>query len=273
MIIEWLLINVLLGLCIASIGAHPRMSNLNLKDSLSIGFMSGIAADVILLCLYVLKAPEIFSIACGIIGLLLTGVILVLWRFFRDPERNIPNDPNAILSPADGKIIYIREIKEGTIPCPIKGKAHIKIGEITKTNFLKDKAGYIIGIYMSMLDVHLNRAPISGKVTFIKHTLGKTISPKHWRSDTENVRNTIVIENNNISVAVIQIGTPYISKVLCYASEGKNVNRGERIGKITWGSQVDAILPKEDNIEIVVNEGDQVYAGETIIAKIVGDTK
>jgi phosphatidylserine decarboxylase len=281
-IFEWLLINVLLGLSIASIGAHSRISNLNLKDSLSIGFISGIAADAILLCLHVLKVPDILSIACGIFGLLLTGLILVLWRFFRDPERNIPNDSNAILSPADGKVIYIREIKEGTIPCPIKGKAHIKIGEITKTNFLKDKigeitktnflkdkAGYIIGIYMSMLDVHLNRAPISGKVTFIKHIPGKTISPKHWRSDIENERNTIIIETNNISVAVIQIGTPHVSKVLCYASEGENVNRGERIGKITWGSQVDVILPQND-AEILVKEGDQVYAGETIIAKVLG---
>lgn len=272
MIFEWLLINVLLGLSIASIGAHSRISNLNLKDSLSIGFISGIAADAILLCLHVLKVPDILSIACGIFGLLLTGLILVLWRFFRNPERNIPNDPNAILSPADGKIVYIREVKKGDVPCPIKGKAHINMDEITKTDFLKDKDGYIVGIYMSMLDVHLNRAPISGKVTFIKHTPGKTISPKHWMSDTENVRNTIIIENNNISVAVIQIGTPHVSKVLCYASEGENVNRGERIGKITWGSQVDIILPKND-ADILVKEGEQVYAGETIIAKVVGDVK
>ena len=269
MIVEWLLINVLLGLCIASTAAHPRMSNLDLRKSLSIGFMSGIVADAILFCLHVLKVPDILSIVGGIIGLLLIGLALVLWIFFRDPERDIPNDPNAILSPADGKVIYIREVKKGDIPCPIKGKAHIKIDEITKTDFLKDKDGYIIGICMSILDVHINRAPISGKVTFIKHAPGKTISPKHWMSDIENARNTIIIENNNISIAVIQIGTPYVSKVLCYASKGENVNRGERIGKITWGSQVDVILPQDD-AEIVVKEGEQVYAGETIIAKVLG---
>ena len=273
MIIEWLIIDILLAVSISAIGAHPKLSNLDLKEALKIGFISGCFGNLMFItCKYYLIIPDLTSGVVSVIGLLAMGVAMVSWKFFRDPERNPPDNPTAIPSPADGRVIYIREIKEGTIPCPIKGKAHIKVGEITKTDFLKDKAGYIIGIYMSMLDVHINRAPISGKVTFVKHTPGKTISPKHWRSDIENGRNTIIIENNNISIAVIQIGTPHVSKVLCYASEGENVNRGDRIGKITWGSQVDIILP-QNGVEILVKEGDQVYAGETIIAKLVGDVK
>jgi phosphatidylserine decarboxylase len=269
MIIDWLIINILLGLCISSIIAHPRISNLDLKASLGTGLISGIFADILFLSLYTLEVDSIFSIASGIIVLLFTGLIIGMWRFFRDPDRTSPANIDDILSPADGKIIYIREVEDGEIPCPIKGGSYIKIEEITKTDFFLNDNQYMVGINMSLLDVHVNRAPITGEVVFAKHTKGELLSLKYSMSESKNERNTIIIRNKRQTVGIVQIASKLIAKVVSYVKEGDTVNMGDRIGKITRGSQVDIILPKKE-VKILVKEGEQVYAGKTIIAKFLG---
>jgi phosphatidylserine decarboxylase len=198
---DWLSFQIILGISISAIGAHPSFSNLNLRDSVIIGFLSGVFSSCIFLYFdSILVYNSIFSKSIGILSLFLFGILLVTWRFFRDPRRFPPNLPSAILSPADGKIIQIRSVRKGTIPCPIKGKKLIKLNEIAKTDALEDRDAYLIEINMSLLDVHVNRAPIDGKIAFIKYTPGKSVSLKHWRSEIENPRNTIIIKNGTFHV-------------------------------------------------------------------------
>lgn len=266
MLYEWILINSLLGLSISSIWAHQRMANLNLKASLIIGLKSALLADIALLCTYALKLPDMFSIILSIIVLCVSGFLIVIIKFFRDPERSSPADANVILSPADGTVIYIREVKQGEIPCPIKGKSYIKLNELAKTDYLKNGDGYLMGINMSLLDVHVNRAPISGEVVFLKHTKGELISLKSWVSEIKNERNTIFFKNDLVTIGIVQIASKLVARIIPYVKQSDSIKMGDRIGRITLGSQVDVMLPS--SIEISVMEGEQVRAGETIIGRI-----
>jgi phosphatidylserine decarboxylase len=137
-----------------------------------------------------------------------------------------------------------------------------------KTDLLEKSDGFIIGINMSLLDVHVNRAPISGKALLVKHTPGNLISLKQGSSEIENVRNTIIIKNGKCSIGIIQIGSKLVSKIICYLKQNEHIERGGRIGKITFGSQVDVIFRKEDVEVLLVTEGTLVYAGLTPIARL-----
>jgi len=264
---QLLLINIILGMCLAAIGSHPKFCNLDLVKSLKIGFLSGILGSSVYLILLYTKSIPLFAPILSIAGTLLAGFFIVLWIFFRDPNRITPEDLDAIISPADGKIVYLREVKKGVIPCAIKGKKNIKLNEIAKTDLLKDVDGYIIGICMTILDVHVTRSPIEGKAVLLKRFQGDIFSPKFWKTEVENPRTTIVLQNEKLQLGVIEIGTPYVSKVLCFFNLGDIVERGQRIGKITWGSQVDVIIPSK-NVNLLVKEGDSVRAGETSLASL-----
>jgi phosphatidylserine decarboxylase len=270
MYVEWVFTLVVLGVCLAAIGAHPRICNLDLISSIKIGMVSGLLAGLIYLAVHrYFSVSNPVAYALSLLALLISGIGVVMWQFFRDPERIPPDVLNAIIAPADGKIIYVREVAAGTVPCAIKGKKNIEISEITKTGALDTTDGYIIGICMSVLDVHITRAPIGGKITSIESFPGRTLSPKDWRSEIENPRTTLIIEGDAQRIVVTEMGTPYVSKILSFVGVGAPVVRGQRIGKITWGSQVDVIIPSAE-VEILVKEGDAVTAGETILARAVG---
>ncbi|MCM8774320.1 MAG: phosphatidylserine decarboxylase [Candidatus Omnitrophica bacterium] len=207
------------------------------------------------------------------------------WRFFyffRDPERLIPTGKN-IVSRADGVIIYIKRIEEGIIPISTKNKKEIPLEEITKLN-LNDifKRGYIIGIFMSLWDVHINRAPISGTIrkifyfsttknfSMVKLTINNLLKKKRLLPQDplylfRNERNTIFIEGE-IPICVVQIADEYVNKIICWKREGDYVEKGERIGLIQMGSQVDLLVPHIDSLGIKVKEGMHVKAGESILA-------
>lgn len=270
MYVEWVFTLVVLGVCLAAIGAHPRICNLDLISSIKIGMVSGLLAGVIYLAVYHYSSvSNPVAYALSLLGLLFSGIGVVMWRFFRDPERIPPDVPNAIIAPADGKIIYVREVAAGTVPCAIKGKKNIEISEIAKIGALDTTDGYIIGICMSVLDVHITRAPISGKIASIESFPGRTLSPKDWRSEIENPRTTLIFEGDAQRIIVTEMGTPYVSRILSIVGVGAPVVRGQRIGKITWGSQVDVIVPSTE-VEILVKEGDAVTAGKAILARAVG---
>jgi len=264
---QLLLINMILGICLAAIGANPKFCNLDLLKSLKIGFLSGVFGSIVLsFLLYTELIPQ-FAPMLSIVSTLLAGFFIVLWIFFRDPKRTPPANFNAIVSPADGKIVYIREVQKGVVPCAIKGKKNIKLNEIAKTDLLTDVDGYIIGICMTILDVHVTRAPIDGKAVFLKSFEGEIFSPKSWKTEVENPRTAIVLQNEKLQLGVIEIGTPYISKVLSFFNLGDIVEKGQKIGKITWGSQVDVIIPSK-YVNLLVKEGDLVRAGETSLASL-----
>jgi phosphatidylserine decarboxylase len=267
---EWIFTLAVLGVCFAAIGAHPRLCNLDLIPSIKVGLLSGILAGIFYLVMhhyFSLSDPTAYVLS--LLGLPIFGIGVLMWRFFRDPERIPPDAPNAIIAPADGKIIYVREVAAGMVPCAIKGKRNIEISEIAKNGTLDTTDGYIIGICMSVLDVHITRAPIGGKITYIESFPGRTLSPKDWRSEIENPRTTLIFEGDAQRAIVTEIGTPYVSKILSFVETGSSVTRGQRIGKVTWGSQVDVIIPST-KVEILVKEGDAVMAGKTILARTFG---
>jgi phosphatidylserine decarboxylase len=261
-----ILTNTILGMCLAAVGAHPKLCNLDLVKSLRIGFLSGVAGSIVYLAFLYREITPLFASISGIISTVLAGFLIVMWVFFRDPKRTTPEDPEAIVSPADGKIVYVREIKKGVVPCAIKGQKNIRLDEITKTDFLAEDDGFIIGISMSILDVHITRAPIEGKAVFLKNFEGSIISPKSWKAEVENPRTTILLQNEKLQLGIIEIGTPNISRVLSFFNLGDILEKGQRIGKITWGSQVDVIVPSK-YVNLLVKEGDSVRAGETLLAR------
>jgi phosphatidylserine decarboxylase len=195
------------------------------------------------------------------------SILMLLWRFYRDPERNIPDDDNAVISPADGRIIYIKKIEDGEIPISTKLGKNYKLYDLIHTEKFKD-ARYQIGILMTYLDVHVNRSPVSGKVEMIKHIKGSFKSLKRIESIFENERSMLIIRGKKFPVAVVQIASRLVRMIVLFVKEDQFINKGYRIGRIRFGSQVDLILPDIKNLEILVNINDTVIAGETVLAKL-----
>jgi phosphatidylserine decarboxylase len=195
-------------------------------------------------------------------------IVLFLYRFFRNPSRIIPGGANDIVSGADGRIIYIKELEANQMPVSVKKLRIASLSEITKTDMLKQPC-YLIGIAMTLFDVHMNRSPMDGTITLVKHTDGTAIGLNTPSSNITNERNTVVIEREDgVMAGIVQIAARGVRRCIVTVNEGDRVNRGQIIGKIRWGSQLDMILPR--NCEIMVREGEQVHAGSTIIAKYLG---
>ena len=232
----------------------------------------GVVTSVISLLLYYLFPRLPFWLLMPFITgaiMLVLFVLLFLYRFFRNPKREIPGDINDIVSGADGRVIYIKELEANQIPVSVKKMRIANISEITKTDILQQPC-YLIGIAMTLFDVHMNRAPIDGKITLVKHTDGTAIGLNTPISTIQNERNTVVIEREDgIMVGFVQIAARWVDRCIVSMNEGDVVKRGQIVGKIRWGSQMDMIIPR--NSHIMVREGEQVHAGSTIIAKYLGE--
>jgi len=199
---------------------------------------------------------------------ILVALTLFLAYFYRDPERNPPQKENVVVSPADGKIIYVREIRKGEILWSRKGNKKILLEEIVWDKDLKFDLGKIFGVYMSPFDVHVNRSPIQGKVVKIKHFKGKRLRLGNIKSEFLNKRTVIVIEHpKGFQVAIVQIAALIVGKIECYVKEGDMVKLGQRIGRIVFGSQVDLIIPSFPNLKTLGKNGEKVFAGETVLAE------
>jgi phosphatidylserine decarboxylase len=194
--------------------------------------------------------------------LLVAFTAFTLW-FFRDPERNPPEREGVVVAPADGKVKYIREIHKGMVPVSEKNDLTAPISELSKTSILEED-GYLVGIVMSITDVHKNRAPIAGEVVLSEHTPGKFMSLKKWRGIANNERNTTVIKGD-ILVGVVQIASRLVRRIDSYVRTGQKVTLGQRIGMIKFSSQTDLILPRTCCLRVKV--GEQVYGGKTVIAE------
>ena len=201
-------------------------------------------------------------ITIALVGIIGFGITMI--RFWRKPRRKVNRDPNKIVSPADGNIIYIKKIDKGELPISVKNKKISKLHELTKTELLKTPC-WLVGINMTPFDVHRNCSPISGEITFQKHTPGSFLSLKSPESESENERNTFVIENDKLQVGVVQIASKLVRAISTYKKTGVQVEKGDWIGMIRFGSQVDVILPINYNINISLKE--QIYAGKTILAE------
>jgi len=190
-------------------------------------------------------------------------ILTTLVRFYRIPNRKTAAKENDITSPADGNVIYIKRIEADDIPFSIKNTEISRLSELVNTEILQTPC-WLVGINMTPFDVHKNAAPIGGKLILNKHFNGKFLSLKDGIAEVENERNTIVIDNGQIQVGVVQIASKKVRRIETYFKEGDNLKRGDWFGMIKFGSQVDVIIPITYQIEL--NIKDQVYAGKTIIA-------
>lgn len=201
-----------------------------------------------------------------LISILTITFLIIIIRFYRDPERSPSETENVILSPADGKVIYINKVDERSSLVSTKGKKKYNLEEITSSDLFTD-AAYLIGIDMNVLNVHVNRSPISGEIVFYKRTQGKFISLRNQESEIVNERVTTVIGNGTFKVGVVQISSRLVRKIVSYVKKGDVLDIGQRIGSIVFGSQVDLVIPKLDNLKIEININDEVKAGISVIAR------
>jgi phosphatidylserine decarboxylase len=168
--------------------------------------------------------------------------LFVLW-FFRNPERKIPEDPQFVLSPADGRVL--------------------KIEEIDGNDMLQGRCKKI-SIFMSVFNVHVNRMPCTGRVKDIRYRKGKFFSANLDKASELNESNAVLIETDDKKeILTIQIAGLIARRIVCWIKEGMEATRGERFGLIRFGSRLEVFLPLET--EVLVKRGDKVRAGETRI--------
>lgn len=163
--------------------------------------------------------------------------------FFRDPDRRAPNEKNILVSPADGRVIDIDEVDESQF---IDGRAQR------------------VSIFMSVWNVHVNRAPVAGVVKYLRYQRGRFHIASLPKASVENEQTIIGIESVRGRILVKQIAGILARRVVCYLREGQQVLRGERFGIIKFGSRLEVFLPLHAEIRVHVQE--KVRAGETIIA-------
>jgi phosphatidylserine decarboxylase len=189
------------------------------------------------------------------ISFLMFSAIAFLMQFFRDPNRRIPLDGGLIVAPADGRIL------KGKIDCVKTVSYDDPLMEYVLS---PGERGILVSTFMSPFDVHVNRAPISGTIVKTKHFSGKfriAMGSVH----TENEKNLIVIDSEYGKVGVIQIAGFVARRIVQYVEVGDQVQIGDRLGMIRFGSRVDLIIPFE-NTQLMVTEGEKPTAGETVIA-------
>lgn len=193
-----------------------------------------IAAGELIPNLYIQKTIQV---------ILLILTLLVL-QFFRNPKRNTVSNPNHIIAPVDGEVVVIEEVEEN--------------------EYFKDKRRQI-SIFMTPLNVHVTRYPISGKVLFSKYHPGKYLIASHPKASTENERTTIVVENETVGAILYrQVAGAVARRIVNYAEVGDDAFQGTDAGFIKFGSRVDIYVPLDMKIEVKL--GDKVRGGERVIA-------
>ena len=175
-------------------------------------------------------------------GVILFGALACFMAFFfRDPRRTPPQLAGAVVSAADGKVVEIQPVEEEYL----------------------DGLGTRISVFLSPLDVHVNRAPIEGKVDFVTRVRGGFQAAYRPDASAKNQQSVIGISNGSTRLVVKQIVGVLARRIACYLSEGDEVALGQRFGLIRFGSRVDHLLPQ--GVRVTVEVGDRVRAGETII--------
>ena len=191
-----------------------------------------------------------YAIACFSIEWLNTVTLIasiifffLILQFFRNPMRKVTASENEVVAPADGKVVVIEEVEE--------------------TEYFKDKR-LQVSIFMSPINVHVNRYPINGKVQYAKYHPGKYLVAWHPKSSTENERTTVVVENDKIAVLFRQIAGALARRIVMYSKQNDIAIKGEDFGFIKFGSRVDLFFPLGTKIEVQLNQ--VVIGNKTIIA-------
>ena len=172
-------------------------------------------------------------------------LILYTFFFFRDPERTIPTDPNAVVAAADGTVKDISEVEET---------------EVLKTKMRR------VGIFLSIFDVHTNRAPIDGRIIYRQHRKGLCLDARNPECAEKNEAMTWAIENPRVTLVVKQLTGAIARRIVAWADVGDQLGKGERFGMIRFGSRTEVYLPLAASVSVKV--GDHVAGGSTIIARL-----
>jgi phosphatidylserine decarboxylase len=194
-------------------------------------------------------------------------LMALLALFFRDPDRAVPGREDVIVSPADGRVVYVRPVRPGEVPVAEKKGRACLLAELRQTG-LADAGAVAVGISMNLLDVHVNRAPLAGGVRLVEHVRGTFGSLRNPEMLLSNERATMVIESDGVEVALVQIASRLVRRIVTFASKGDAVGLGQRIGAIRFGSQVDLLIPERPDIRLTVQPGDRLVAGRTVVAVI-----
>lgn len=182
-------------------------------------------------------ASEWFK-ASWLFAALFFGVALFMVYFFRDPHRTSPTEDDIVVSAADGKVTRIDETENGKI----------------------------VSVFLSPVDVHINRSPIKGTVKKVDYLRGKKVPATRNDASLVNERNSLTIEGEKMTVVCTQIAGILARRIVCWSKTGDNLELGQKFGLIKFSSRTDLLMPNE--VEILVKIGDRVVGGETVIARL-----
>jgi len=185
-------------------------------------------------------APFLFGY--WLLALPLLALAAFMAFFFRDPHRSIPSEPGIVVAPADGRVTIVR-LADG-----------------------HENPESLISIFLSPLDVHINRAPIAGQIVEIAYKTGKFVMATKAEARLVNEQNTLIIQSEALTVRCTQIAGILARRIICWKRKGERVKCGERFGMIKFGSRTDLLLPP--TVEVLVREGVHVRGGETVVGRI-----
>ncbi len=171
-------------------------------------------------------------------------VAVFVLQFFRDPPREVPRQPNAVLAPADGRIVKVEKARDP----------------------YTERDSLLISVFMNVFNVHSNRSPVDGTVERVEYSRGRFINADLDKASTENERNAMVLRLDGERITVVQVAGLIARRILCYVSAGDRLARGQRYGFIRFGSRVDVYLPLTARPRVAV--GDRVAATVTILAEL-----
>lgn len=187
--------------------------------------------------------PVLLAVAAAVLGFwYVAGIFLLVALFmaffFRDPKREPPSDPDIVVSPADGKVTRVDAAESGTV----------------------------VSIFLSPLDVHINRSPIPGKIVNVLYSPGKFLMATNEKASLVNEQNALTIQGEKITVVCKQIAGILARRIVCWKAAGDSLGLGERFGMIKFSSRTDLLLPA--NVKVTVKEGQRVRGGITVIGRI-----
>jgi phosphatidylserine decarboxylase len=177
------------------------------------------------------------------VALVFVALAAFMAFFFRDPRRQPPTDPTLVVAPADGRVTRVKPVESSN-----------------------ERSATVVSIFLSPLDVHINRAPHAGKITDVSYTRGKFLMATNENASLVNEQNALTIEGEQITVVCKQIAGILARRIICWKRVGESVALGERFGLIKFSSRTDVLLPA--NVEVLVAEGARVTGGTTIIGRI-----
>ena len=213
------------------------------KEGLATILISTAITAVVLWLTILLISPR-YPILGWILGIAIVGLLVFILSFFRIPNRSYLDDEDVIVAPCDGTVVVIEEVEPD--------------------EYFKDKC-LQLSIFMSPLNVHVNRNPVSGEVVYSQYHKGKYLVAWHPKSSTDNERHSVVYKHKEKELLVKQIAGALAKRIVNYLKPGDVVNQGGEMGFIKFGSRVDLLLPLDAKVEVKINQ--KVKGGVTVIAR------